>query len=71
MMGSAGTGVLYGKKKLLNAMEPFLSGGDMIEYVQEQSTTFEQVPFKFEAGTENVEGAVALHAAIDYLEDLV
>lgn len=70
MMGSAGTGVLYGKKKLLNAMEPFLSGGDMIEYVQEQSTTFEQVPFKFEAGTENVEGAVALHAAIDYLEDL-
>ena len=70
MVGSAGTGVLYGKKKLLNAMEPFLSGGDMIEYVQEQSTTFEQVPFKFEAGTENVEGAVALHAAIDYLEDL-
>jgi cysteine desulfurase/selenocysteine lyase len=70
MLGSAGTGVLYGKKELLDAMEPFLSGGDMIEYVQEQSTTFEQVPFKFEAGTENVEGAVALHAAIDYLESI-
>ena len=70
MLGSAGTGVLYGKKDLLNDMEPFLLGGDMIEYVQEQTTTFNVLPFKFEAGTENVEGAVALHAAIDYLNDL-
>ena len=70
MLGSAGTGVLYGKEALLNDMEPFLSGGDMIEYVQEQTTTFNELPFKFEAGTENVEGAVALHAAIDYLEDI-
>jgi len=68
MLGSAGTGVLYGKRALLNDMEPFLLGGDMIEYVQEQTTTFNVLPFKFEAGTENVEGAVALHAAIDYLE---
>lgn len=70
MMGSAGTGVVYGKKELLNDMEPFLLGGDMIEYVQEQSATFNVLPFKFEAGTENVEGAVALHAAIRYLEHL-
>ena len=70
MLGSAGTGVVYGKKKLLNDMEPFLLGGDMIEYVQEQTTTFNVLPFKFEAGTENVEGAVALHAAIEYLERL-
>ena len=70
MLGSAGTGVVYGKKDLLNDMEPFLLGGDMIEYVQEQTTTFNVLPFKFEAGTENVEGAVALHAAIEYLERL-
>lgn len=70
MLGSAGTGVVYGKKELLNDMEPFLLGGDMIEYVQEQTTTFNVLPFKFEAGTENVEGAVALHAAIRYLEKL-
>lgn len=70
MLGSAGTGVLYGKRDLLNDMEPFLLGGDMIEYVQEQTTTFNVLPFKFEAGTENVEGAVALHAAIDYLEGI-
>ncbi len=49
-------------------MEPFLLGGDMIEYVQEQTTTFNELPYKFEAGSQNVEGAVALHAAIDYLE---
>uniref|UniRef100_UPI00265D1492 aminotransferase class V-fold PLP-dependent enzyme n=1 Tax=uncultured Megasphaera sp. TaxID=165188 RepID=UPI00265D1492 len=70
MLGSAGTGVVYGKKDLLNDMEPFLLGGDMIEYVQEQTTTFNVLPFKFEAGTENVEGAVALRAAIEYLERL-
>ncbi len=70
MLGSAGTGVAYGKRDLLNDMEPFLLGGDMIEYVQEQTTTFNVLPFKFEAGTENVEGAVALHAAIDYLEGI-
>ena len=68
MLGSTGTGVVYGKKALLEEMEPFLLGGDMIEYVQEQTTTFNDLPYKFEAGSQNVEGAVALHAAIDYLE---
>lgn len=68
MCGSASTGVLYGKEAILEDMEPFLLGGDMIEYVQEQTTSFNELPFKFEAGSQNVEGAVALHAAIDYLE---
>ena len=68
MCGSASTGVLYGKEAILDAMEPFLLGGDMIEYVQEQTTSFNELPMKFEAGSQNVEGAVALHAAIDYLE---
>lgn len=70
MMGSTGTGVVYGKKALLEEMEPFLLGGDMIEYVQEQTTSFNELPYKFEAGSQNVEGAVALHAAIDYLNDI-
>ncbi len=52
--------VLYGKKKLLNDMKPFLFGGDMIEYVYEEETTFAEVPTKFEAGTQNVEGAIGL-----------
>ncbi len=63
-----GIGVLYGKEELLLKMPPFLRGGDMIEYVTEQESTFAELPFKFEAGTQNVEGAVALCAAIDYLE---
>lgn len=70
MLGSTGTGVVYGKKALLEDMEPFLMGGDMIEYVQEQTTSFNELPYKFEAGSQNVEGAVALHAAIDYLNDI-
>ena len=70
MCGSASTGVLYGKEAILDAMEPFLLGGDMIEYVQEQTTSFNELPMKFEAGSQNVEGAVALHAAIDYLESI-
>ena len=61
-------GVLYGKRELLEAMPPFLLGGDMIEYVKEQSATFNELPYKFEAGTPNADGAVSLHAAIDYLE---
>ncbi len=66
MLSSLGIGVLYGKKEHLESMEPFLLGGDMIEYVEEQTTTFAQIPFKFEAGTQNVEGAVSLTAAIEY-----
>ena len=68
MLSPLGIGVLYGKKELLENMDPFLYGGDMIEYVYEQETSFAEVPTKFEAGTQNVEGAVGLAAAIDYLE---
>ena len=68
MCASQGIGVLYGKRELLEKMPPFLLGGDMIEYVKEQSTTFNELPYKFEAGTPNAHGAVTLHAAIDYLE---
>lgn len=67
MLSSLGIGVLYGKKEILDSMEPFILGGDMIEYVEEQTTTFAEIPFKFEAGTQNVEGAVSLRAAIGYL----
>lgn len=70
MLSPLGIGVLYGKKELLKKMSPFLFGGDMIEYVYEQETTFAPVPTKFEAGTQNVGGAVGLSAAIDYLSNI-
>ena len=70
MLSAMGIGVLYGKKNLLEKMNPFLFGGDMIEYVYEQNTTFAPVPTKFEAGTQNVGGAVSLGAAIDYLNNI-
>lgn len=70
MFAPLGIGVLYGKRELLNKMNPFLMGGDMIEYVHEQSTTFAPLPNKFEAGTQNVEGVVGLGAAIDYINSI-
>lgn len=70
MLSPMGIGVLYGKAALLDAMPPFLTGGDMIEYVEEQTTTFAELPAKFEAGTQNVGGAAGLTAAIDYLETI-
>lgn len=70
MFAPLGIGVLYGKKELLNKMPPFLMGGDMIEYVYEQNTTFAPIPNKFEAGTQNVEGVIGLGAAIDYIEKI-
>lgn len=70
MLGPMGIGVLYGKKELLENMPPYLTGGDMIEYVYEQEATFAPIPYKFEAGTQNVEGAVGLRAAIEYLENI-
>ncbi len=70
MLSSLGIGVLYGKEEILNSIEPFILGGDMIEYVEEQTTTFAEIPFKFEAGTQNVEGAVSLNAAIKYINDV-
>ena len=68
MLSPMGIGVLYGKYDILDAMPPFLFGGDMIDYVGEQETTFAELPAKFEAGTQNVSGASGLIAAIDYLE---
>ena len=68
MYSALGIGVLYGKEELLNNMDIFLSGGDMIEYVYEDHTTFLDAPQRFEAGTANVEGAVNLAAAIDFIE---
>ncbi len=70
MLAPLGIGVLYGKKEILNKMSPFLMGGDMIEYVCEQETTFAPLPNKFEAGTQNVEGVIGLGAAIDYIEQI-
>ena len=70
LLSPMGIGVLYGRKELLEKMPPFLMGGDMIEYVEEQDTTFAELPAKFEAGTQNVGGAAGLTAAIDYLDHL-
>ena len=70
MLAPLGIGVLYGKKEILKKMTPFLMGGDMIEYVYEQETTYAPLPNKFEAGTQNVEGVVGLGAAIDYIQNL-
>ncbi len=63
MLAPLGIGVLYGKKELLNEMNPFLMGGDMIEYVYEQDTTFAPLPNKFEAGTQNVGGVIGLRSS--------
>ncbi|MFB6265519.1 MAG: aminotransferase class V-fold PLP-dependent enzyme [Candidatus Nanohaloarchaea archaeon] len=70
MLGPMGTGVLYGKKQLLAEMEPFLRGGDMISQVSRHESEWNDLPWKFEAGTPNVAGAVGLSAAIDYLEEI-
>lgn len=68
MLGPMGIGVLYGKEELLNQMPPFLTGGEMIEYVSEQKATFAPLPQKFEAGTPNVGGAIGLMEGIKYIE---
>lgn len=65
-----GIGVLYGKKKLLKKMPPFLSGGEMIESVTRESAKYAELPHKFEAGTVNAAGAIALHAAIKYAQSV-
>ena len=67
MFGSTGTGVLYGRASLLEAMPPYQGGGDMIASVTFEQTLYNQVPYKFEAGTPNMAGVVGLGAAIDYL----
>ena len=68
MAGPTGIGVLYGKEHYLNQMSPVEFGGEMIDFVYEQSATWKELPWKFEAGTPNMAGAIGLAAAIDYLE---
>ena len=68
LYGPTGIGVLYGKEQLLEAMPPFLSGGDMVDRVSFLKTTFAELPLKFEAGTSNFIGAIALSEAIKYVE---
>lgn len=68
MLAGTGVGVLYGKKEILEKMPPFLFGGDMIKEVSLDTTTFADLPNKFEGGTLNIEGIISLGAAIDYLE---
>jgi cysteine desulfurase/selenocysteine lyase len=70
MYGPMGIGALYGSERLLERMEPYMGGGEMIRSVSLESSTWNELPYKFEAGTPNVAGAVGLEAAIDYLEAL-
>jgi cysteine desulfurase/selenocysteine lyase len=70
MFGPTGTGILYGKEAILDAMPPYKGGGDMILEVSFSGTTFNELPYKFEAGTPNISGAVGLGAAAKYLENV-
>jgi cysteine desulfurase / selenocysteine lyase len=70
MCGPTGIGFLYGKRALLEAMPPFLTGGDMIKRVSYETTSFNELPWKFEAGTSNIADAIALGAAVDYLREI-
>ncbi|MBI2486494.1 MAG: cysteine desulfurase [Deltaproteobacteria bacterium] len=70
MLAPTGTGFLYGRRELLEAMEPFLYGGDMIETVTVEKATWNELPWKYEAGTPNIAGAIGLGAAVDYLNRL-
>ena len=70
MLGPTGIGVLYGKEEILESMQPYLYGGDMIRKVTYEESTWEDLPWKFEAGTPNIAQAVGLHAAIDYLDEI-
>jgi len=67
MFAPTGIGILYGKPELLDEMPPWQGGGEMIERVSFEATSFNKAPFKFEAGTPNIEGAVGMAAAVDYL----
>lgn len=70
LFAPTGIGVLYGKEKWLDKLPPFLGGGDMIKEVSFEKTTYNEIPFKFEAGTPNISGAIALGVAIKYVESL-
>ncbi|MFZ4260704.1 SufS family cysteine desulfurase [Sphingobacterium sp. HJSM2_6] len=70
MYGPTGVGVLYGKEALLNQMPPYQGGGDMIKEVTFEKTTYNELPFKFEAGTPNIEAGITLDAAIDFIQGI-
>jgi cysteine desulfurase/selenocysteine lyase len=70
MMGPTGVGILWGRKELLEGMEPFLGGGEMIREVHLYEAAWKDIPWKFEAGTPNIVGAIGLGAAVDYLNEL-
>ena len=70
MLAPSGMGVLYGKKELLESTEPLFGGGDMISSVKRSGSEWNEIPWKFEAGTPNIEGAIGLGAAIDYLDGI-
>ena len=70
MLGPTGIGVLYGKEELLERMSAVEFGGEMIDFVYEQEATWKDLPWKFEAGTPNIAGAIGLAAAIDYLDKI-
>jgi cysteine desulfurase/selenocysteine lyase len=70
MFGPFGVGVLYGKKELLEKFSPFLFGGGMIDSVSYEKSTFKEIPGKFEAGTQNISGVIALKEAINYIEEI-
>jgi cysteine desulfurase/selenocysteine lyase len=70
MFGPTGVGVLYGREALLDAMPPYQGGGDMILEVSFNGTTYNELPYKFEAGTPNISGVVGLGAAVDYLQSI-
>src|SRR5437773_5555026 len=68
LYGSTGIGILYGKKELLENMPPFMGGGEMIREVTFEKTTYNDLPYKFEAGTPNIADTIALKAALDFIE---
>ena len=70
LYGPTGVGILYGREELLNNMPPYQGGGDMIEEVYFEGSTYKPIPSRFEAGTPNIAGAIGLGAAIDYLNSL-
>ncbi|MFC1574787.1 cysteine desulfurase [Gemmatimonadota bacterium] len=70
MCGPTGTGILWGRKELLEEMSPYQGGGDMISIVQRDESTWAEVPHKFEAGTPDIAGAVAAAAAVDFMEEV-
>jgi len=70
MLGPTGAGILYGRRELLEAMDPFMAGGDMIKTVRLEGTTYHELPWKFEAGTQAIGEVIGLGAAVDYLTRL-